>query len=144
MSRASPVTRSEPNPSLHLGDGVTQIDRKDKTVTTRQGLTLPYDKLVLATGSAAFVPPVPGVDKTGVFVYRTIEDLDALIAHSKSCQTAAVIGGGLLGLEAAKALLDMGLDTHVVQSSSRLMPRQLDDKGALLVKKKLETMGLHI
>lgn len=130
--------------TLHLGDGVNVIDCESKTVTTYQGKTLPYDKLVLATGSAAFVPPVPGVDKAGVFVYRTIEDLDALIAYSKNCRTAAVIGGGLLGLEAAKALLDMGLETHVVQSSPRLMPHQLDDKGALLVKKKLEALGLHI
>lgn len=130
--------------TLHLGDGVTAIDRAAKTVATKKGQTLPYDKLVLATGSAAFVPNIPGVEKPGVFVYRTIEDLDAIIAYSMGCRRAVVIGGGLLGLEATKVLSDLGLETHVVQSSNRLMPRQLDDRGAALLKKKIEARGVGV
>lgn len=134
----------EQDVTLHLGDGVTNIDRSNKTVTTRQGKTLPYDKLVLATGSAAFVPEIPGVEKRGVFVYRTIEDLDAIIAYSAHCRRAVVIGGGLLGLEATRVLSDLGLETHVVQRSKRLMPQQLDARGAALLKKKLEAQGVTI
>lgn len=130
--------------TLHLGDGVSAIDRSSKTVTTKKGQTLPYDKLVLATGSAAFVPDIPGVEKPGVFVYRTIEDLDAIIAYSTGCRKAVVIGGGLLGLEATKVLSDLGLETHVVQSSDRLMPRQLDDRGAALLRKKIEARGVGV
>lgn len=130
--------------TLHLGDGVVAINRKAKTVTTKKGQTLPYDTLVLATGSAAFVPTITGVDKPGVFVYRTIEDLDAIIAYSARCRRAVVLGGGLLGLEATKVLSDLGLETHVVQSSDRLMPRQLDAKGAALLKKKLEARGVRV
>src|SRR5260370_39759370 len=80
-----------------------------------------------ATGSAPFVRPVPGVDKTGVFVYRTIEDLDRMIDYGQTAKSAAVIGGVLLGLEAAKATHDLGLETHVVGFAPRLMPRQIDD-----------------
>lgn len=130
--------------TLHLGDGVSAINRAQKTVTTRQGEVLAYDKLVLATGSAPFIPPVPGIDKAGVFAYRTIEDLDAIIAHGARCTRAAVIGGGLLGLEAAKALSDMGLETHVVEFAPRLMPRQLDEKGAALLKRKIEALGVRV
>jgi len=135
---------AEQGVTLHLGDGVAAIDREHKTVTTHRGKVLPYDKLVLATGSAPFIPPVPGIEKTGVFAYRTIEDLDAIIAYGKRCTRAAVIGGGLLGLEAAKALTDMGLHTHVVEFAPRLMPRQLDEKGAALLKKKIEALGVQV
>ena len=85
---------------------------------------------MLATGSAPFVPPVPGIDKTGVFVYRTIEDLERSSPTPGTSKTAAVIGGGLLGLEAAKAAYDLGLETHVVEFAPRLMPRQVDDAGS--------------
>ena len=130
---------------IHLSDPVTNIDREAKTVSSHHGLTIPYDYLVLATGSAAFVPPIPGVEKDGVFVYRTIEDLDMMQEHAKKATKGAVIGGGLLGLEAAKALLDLGLEEiHVVEFASRLMPRQIDQAGSDILKAKLETLGLKI
>lgn len=130
---------------LHLSDPITNIDREAKTVSSHHGLTIPYDYLILATGSAAFVPPIPGVEKDGVFVYRTIEDLDMMQAHAKKATKGAVIGGGLLGLEAAKALLDLGLEeTHVIEFAPRLMPRQIDQAGSDILKAKLETLGLKI
>ena len=98
-----------------------------------KGARIAYDFVVLATGSFPFVPPVPGIDKLGVFLYRTIEDLERIIAYAKKVKKAAVIGGGLLGLEAAKATLDLGLETHVVEFAPRLMPRQVDDAGSRLL-----------
>ncbi len=133
------------NIKLYLSDPITNIDREAKTVSSHHGLTIPYDYLVLATGSAAFVPPIPGVEKDGVFVYRTIEDLDMMQEHAKKARKGAVIGGGLLGLEAAKALLDLGLEeTHVIEFAPRLMPRQIDQAGSNILKAKLETLGLKI
>jgi nitrite reductase (NADH) large subunit len=129
---------------LHTGELVTHIDRQAKTIQTQHGQTIPYDKLILSTGSSAFVPPIPGVEKDGVFVYRTIEDLDAIMGYAKKARKAAVIGGGLLGLEAAKAMIDLGLETHVVEFASRLMPRQLDEAGAGILKAKLEALGISI
>ncbi|HSZ72759.1 MAG TPA: FAD-dependent oxidoreductase, partial [Cytophagaceae bacterium] len=118
------------NIQLLLGDPVSQIDPVNKTVTSMKGIVISYDKLVMATGSAAFVPPIPGSEKDGVFVYRTIEDLDLIMDYSKKAKKGAVIGGGLLGLEAAKAVADLGLETHVIEFAPRLMPRQLDEAGA--------------
>src|SRR5262249_9389017 len=109
---------------LFVGDRATEISRSYRVVRSAQGRERPYDVVVLATGSAPFVPPVPGVEKKGVFVYRTIEDLEQIIAYAKDVNRAAVIGGGLLGLEAAKAAYDLGLETHVVEFAPRLMPRQ--------------------
>ena len=129
---------------LLTGECVVKIDPAAHYVQTHTGLQIPYDKLVLATGSGAFVPSVPGVEKEGVFVYRTIEDLDAIIGYSKGATRAAVIGGGLLGLEAAKATLDLGLETHVVEFAPRLMPRQLDAAGAGMLKRKMEALGIQI
>ena len=112
---------------LYLSDPVVDIDRERKTVRSHHGVVVDYDYLVLATGSGAFVPSIPGVEKDGVFVYRTIEDLELIQAYSKKAKNGAVLGGGLLGLEAAKALLDLGLKkTHVVEFATRLMPRQID------------------
>src|SRR6188474_610697 len=88
---------------LHIGDRASHIDRERRLVRSDRGVEIAYDHVVLATGSFPFVPPVPGVDKTGVFVYRTIEDLQNIIKYSGSSRRCAVIGGGLLGLEAAKA-----------------------------------------
>lgn len=133
------------NITLHLGDPVISIDRENKTVHSHAGLAASYDYLVLATGSSAFVPPIPGTDKKGVFIYRTIEDLEMMTAHAKKARKGAVIGGGLLGLEAAKAMLDLGVsDTHVIEFASRLMPRQLDDAGSNMLRTKLENLGLKI
>src|SRR5689334_13751459 len=91
---------------LHLGDRANTIDRQQQIVRSEKGTEIAYDYLVLATGSFPFVPTVPGVDKPGVFVYRTIEDLERIIAHAADSKRCAVIGGGLLGLEAAKAAFD--------------------------------------
>ncbi|TKK69755.1 nitrite reductase large subunit [Ilyomonas limi] len=130
---------------LYLGDPVQSIDRINKTVHSFHGITTTYDYLIIATGSAAFVPPVAGVEKEGVFVYRTIEDLEMMTAYAKKARRGAVIGGGLLGLEAAKALLDLGIkDTHVIEFAPRLMPRQIDDAGSNILKAKLENLGLKI
>ena len=129
---------------LHIGEKVVSIDRDKKTVTSSKGKVLEYDKLVMATGSAPFVPPVPGVDKDGVFVYRTIEDLDLMLDYAKNAKTCAVIGGGLLGLEAAKAAQDLGMKTHVVEFAPRLMPRQLDTDGGLLLKSIIEDRDISV
>ncbi len=130
---------------LILSDPVVDIDREAKTVRSHHGLVESYDYLIMATGSGAFVPPIPGVEKDGVFVYRTIEDLDLMQSHARKASKGAVIGGGLLGLEAAKALLDLGLkEVHVVEFAPRLMPRQIDDAGSRVLQAKLETLGLQI
>jgi len=133
------------NIRLHLGDPVQSMDREAKTIHSHKGITEGYDYLIMATGSAAFVPPIPGVDKQGVFIYRTIEDLEMMQAHARKAKTGAVIGGGLLGLEAAKAMLDLGIsNTQVIEFAPRLMPRQIDDAGSGILKDKLELLGLKI
>lgn len=129
---------------LRLGQKVRKINRESRVVSTASGEEFPYDTLVLATGSDAFVPPVPGVEKKGVFVYRTIDDLDRLTEYAQGRKSAAVIGGGLLGLEAAKAAKDLGLETHVVEMAPRLMPRQLDDAGSSLLRKEIESLGVKV
>ncbi|CAL9413132.1 nitrite reductase large subunit NirB [Streptomyces sp. enrichment culture] len=129
---------------LHTGDPAVAIDREARTVTARSGLTVAYDTLVLATGSYPFVPPVPGKDATGCFVYRTIEDLLAIEEYAKTAGTGAVVGGGLLGLEAAGALKGLGLDTHVVEFAPRLMPVQVDEGGGAALLRTLEGMGLSV
>src|SRR4030095_13394949 len=131
--------------NLHLGDPVQSIDRANKTIRSHTGLVLPYDYLILATGSSAFVPSIPGVEKEGVLCYRTIEALEFITDYARKAKKGAVIGGGLLGLEAAKALLDLGIEkTHVIEFAPRLMPRQIDDAGSKLLQNKLEQLGLHI
>lgn len=134
------------NIHIHLGDPVVNVNRQEKTITSFKGIIQSYDKLVFATGSAAFVPPIKGVEKEGIFVYRTIEDLDMMMAYSKKCKKGVVIGGGLLGLEAAKALLDMNIEPHVVEFAPRLMPRQLDEDGGAVLKAKMEALnvGVHL
>jgi nitrite reductase (NADH) large subunit len=129
---------------LRLGDPAVSLDTGTKTVGLKSGTTLRYDRLVLATGSAPFVPPVAGTDKQGVFVYRTIEDLEAILEYANRSNTGAVMGGGLLGLEAAKALLDMGLETHVIEFAPRLMPRQIDADGGEILREKLEALNVRI
>jgi nitrite reductase (NADH) large subunit len=130
---------------LHLGDPAEHIDRETRTVTARSGLQVTYDTLVLATGSYPFVPPVPGKDATGCFVYRTIEDLLAIEEYAKRrATTGAVVGGGLLGLEAAGALRGLGLDTHVVEFAPRLMPVQVDEGGGAALLRTITGMGLSV
>ncbi|MGV3560702.1 nitrite reductase large subunit NirB [Larkinella arboricola] len=130
---------------LYLTDPVVDIDRERREVRSHHGLVVPYDYLVLATGSGAFVPPVAGVEKDGVFVYRTIEDLDLIQSYARRARKGAVMGGGLLGLEAAKALLDLGLEeAHIIEFAPRLMPRQIDDAGSGVLQRQLESLGLTI
>ena len=129
---------------IHVGDRAARIDRTRRVVVSQKGWEVPYDRVVLATGSRPFVPPIAGVDKRGVFVYRTIEDLDAIIDYARHARTCAVIGGGLLGLEAAKAAYDLGLQTHVVEFAPRLMPRQIDDAGSQLLVRKIEDLGVQV
>jgi nitrite reductase (NADH) large subunit len=130
---------------LILTDPVVDIDLEAKTVTSHHHLIQKYDFLILATGSAAFVPQIEGVEKRGVFVYRTLEDLDLMRTYAKNVRRGAVIGGGLLGLEAAKALIDLGIEeTHVIEFAPRLMPRQVDMGGSQVLQAKLEDLGLNI
>jgi nitrite reductase (NADH) large subunit len=139
----------ENNIILNTSELITDINREQKTIHTHLEKTHTYDYLVLATGSAAFVPPIEGVDKEGVFVYRTIEDLDAIMAYAKKIKQngateAAVLGGGLLGLEAAKAVYDLGLKPHVVEFAPRLMPRQLDKGASDMLQSKIEELNISI
>jgi len=130
--------------SLRLAARAASIDRHNNTVTTVDGEVFGYDKLVLATGSNPFVPPVAGNDRPNCFVYRTIEDLEAMKAAGAKSKSGVVVGGGLLGLECAKALRDMGLDTHVVEFAPRLMAVQVDEGGGRVLRNKIEAMGLHV
>ena len=125
---------------------IGQIDRKAKQVIDQAGNRYGYDKLVLATGSHPFVPPVPGKDLSGVFVYRTLDDLADIQAHveKRKATTGAVIGGGLLGLEAAKILHDLGLKTSVIEMAPGLMPRQLDHDAAIRLRAHVESIGVDV
>ena len=129
---------------LRIGTSIQRVDRARREVIADGGDAIGYDELVLATGSAPFVPPVPGIATPGVHVYRTIEDLDAILGDLGHARRAAVIGGGLLGLEAARAVLDAGLETHVVELAPRLMPRQLDAVGAALLEASIRGLGVHL
>ncbi|NKF23446.1 nitrite reductase large subunit NirB [Solimonas marina] len=129
---------------LRLSAKVTAIDRDAKTVALDDGQTVDYDQLVLATGSFPFVPPIPGRDRANCFVYRTIEDLEAMRDAAAGAKTGVVVGGGLLGLEAAKALKDLGLTTHVVEFAPRLMAVQVDDGGGRLLRRKIESLGVTV
>ena len=148
----------DPRVRLVLDSVVTEIDREARTVTVvsppsavAEPLGNPgsvtvhdYDVLVLATGAAPFVPPVEGRGKDGCFVYRTIEDLEAIQAASRAATSGVVIGGGLLGLEAANALVQLGLDTHVVEMAPRLMPVQLDDAAGVTLVRHVEKLGVKV
>jgi nitrite reductase (NADH) large subunit len=129
---------------LYLGDRANTIDRRNQVVRSDRGVEIAYDYVVLATGSYPFVPPVPGIQMPGVFVYRTIEDLERIIQCAAQSKRCVVIGGGLLGLEAAKAAYDLSLETHVVEFAPRLMPRQLDDPGSRTLVKKIESLGVRV
>ncbi len=128
----------------YLSDKICKIDRMRKIVISASGLEVPYDKLILATGSFPFVPPVPGHDRDNCFVYRTIEDLEAITAAAEKSTIGAVVGGGLLGLEAAKALMDLGLKTHVVEFAPRLMAVQVDEGGGEILRAKIEELGVGV
>jgi nitrite reductase (NADH) large subunit len=132
---------------LRLGQSAESIDRAARKVTTLSGDILAYDALVLATGSYPFVPPVPGHDDPACFVYRTLDDLDGIRAAAEAAGPGAVgvvVGGGLLGLEAANALRLLGLTPHVVEYNTRLMPAQVDDGGGAILERLVTDLGLHV
>ncbi|MEU4548960.1 nitrite reductase large subunit NirB [Nonomuraea dietziae] len=131
-----------PGVVTRLSSRVTGIDRAAKVVTTEDGHAEPYDTLVLATGSAPFVPPVPGA--SDAFVYRTIDDLERIRQAASGAVRGVVVGGGLLGLEAADALRGLGLDTHIVELSPWLMPRQVDEGGGSVLKGHISNLGLTV
>ncbi|OLF10919.1 nitrite reductase large subunit [Actinophytocola xinjiangensis] len=138
----------DPDVTVHLGDPVVAIDRAARTVTSASGLVREYDALVLATGSSPFVPPVPGHDLPGCHVYRTLDDLDGIreyaarVPHGR--RAALVVGGGLLGLEAAKALRDLGLSPHVVELAPWLMPLQVDEGGGALLRRLITALDVTV
>ncbi len=129
---------------LVLGDRVVDIDRERRRVTTESGRELPYDTLVLATGSYPFVPPVPGHDQPGCMTYRTIDDLEQIRATAAESRTGVVVGGGLLGLECANALKNLGLETHVVEFAPGLMGVQLDEGASAMLRRKIEDLGVRV
>jgi nitrite reductase (NADH) large subunit len=138
----------DPDVEVRLGDPVVAIDRAARTVTSESGLVRGYDALVLATGSYPFVPPVPGHDLPGCHVYRTIDDLDGIREYAarvpQGRRAALVVGGGLLGLEAAKALRDMGLSPHVVELAPWLMPMQVDEGGGALLRRLITGLDVTV
>src|SRR5580698_6514725 len=144
LSLVKPGFFERENVLLKLNAKALSIDRAARTVRISTGETLSYDKLVLATGSSPFVPPIKGNDRQDCFVYRTIEDLEAMQACGARARTGVVVGGGLLGLECAKALRDMGLDTHVVEFAPRLMAVQVDDGGGRILRSKIEELGVTV
>jgi nitrite reductase (NADH) large subunit len=130
--------------TLRLAAKAVAIERRENRVTTADGERLHYDKLVLATGSYPFVPAVPGRERPHCHVYRTIEDLEAMQASGARSKSGVVIGGGLLGLECAKALRDMKLATHVVEFAPRLMAVQVDEGGGRVLRHKIEALGVQV
>lgn len=127
-----------------MGARAAQINRAARTVRTADGQTLHCDKLVLSTGSAPFVPPLPGRERADCFVCRTIKDLVAMQACGARSSSGVVVGGGLPGLECAKALRDMGLLTHVVEFAPRLMAAQVDERGGRVLRHRIEAPGVQV
>lgn len=135
--------------TLRTGEMITDIEVETKRVFTHKHDYFEYDYLVLATGSSCFVPNIKGVDKPGVLIYRTIEDLDAIKDYAQKLKhegkfKASVLGGGLLGLEAANAAKELGMQTDVIEFAPRLMPRQLDKAGSDMLQSKIESLGMKI
>ncbi|MBQ0929353.1 nitrite reductase large subunit NirB [Ideonella sp. 3Y2] len=144
LSLVTPGFYERPGLTLRLGARVASIERRERTLRLADGEQLHYDQLVLATGSVPFVPPIPGRDRDHCHVYRTIEDLQAMQASGAVSSSGVVIGGGLLGLECAKALRDMGLGTHVVEFAPRLMAVQIDEAGGALLRRRIEGLGVQV
>ncbi|MFN8077091.1 MAG: nitrite reductase large subunit NirB [Kineosporiaceae bacterium] len=162
LSLGDPALWQDPRVSLRRGEQVVAVDRQARVVTCASGRTYPYDALVLATGSSPFVPPVPGKDLSGCFVYRTLDDVASLRQYVEDLQraraeassdsrggtrgvvTGAVVGGGLLGLEAAGALQALGVDSHVVEFAPRLMPVQVDEGGGEALRRLIEGLGVTV
>ena len=129
--------------TLHVGKPVVEVDRVKRTVLAQDGTVAHYDRLLLATGSNAFMLPLPGKDLEGVIAYRDVADTQAMLDAAQKYQHAVVIGGGLLGLEAANGLMLRGMKVTVVHASSSLMERQLDSTAGALLQKSLEQRGLN-
>jgi len=128
--------------TLYTGESVVQIDSQKQEIITDKGRRESYDKLIIATGSLPFILPLPGADKAGVTAFRDIKDTEKMLEASKKYKKAAVIGGGLLGLEAARGLLNLGMDVTVIHIGSFLMERQLDETAGKLLQKELEEQGM--
>ena len=141
---------AENDVTLHAPARVTHIDRARKEIHSDDGQVTPYDKAIIATGSRPFVPPMEGLqtpdggDKHGVFVFRTIDDCHKIAGYANKCRRAAVIGGGLLGLEAARGLVNYGVEVHVIHISGHLMNQQLDPQAGAILKGIMEKMGIHV
>ncbi len=132
------------NITVHLGTKIIDIDALNKTVETDKGNAFSYDLLLLATGSNPFIPPIEGVRKKGVYVFRNMADTHGILEHCKSAKKAVVIGGGLLGLEAARGLLNQGQQVTVVHIMDRLMDVQLDTVGGQFLKREIEKLGIEV
>ncbi|MFH0516147.1 NAD(P)/FAD-dependent oxidoreductase [Streptomyces sp. M41] len=139
-----PVALTDSRVEVLTGSRVVGVDRERRVVRTEDGACRPYDALVLATGSRAFVPPVPGWDTAGCFAYRTLRDVEDIRAAATTGGTAVVVGGGLLGLEAANGLDALGMRVHVVELAPRLMPVQLDEPGGLLLAGIIRGRGVDV
>ncbi|MET9379489.1 FAD-dependent oxidoreductase [Streptomyces sp. NPDC002992] len=151
VSGPTPADLALPAPDslvdVRLSTTVTGVDRERRTVRCADGTRLGYDALVLATGSRPFVPPVPGHDRPHCFTYRTVEDVDAIRAAARAGRPGrpgVVIGGGLLGLEAAGALRHLGMRPHVVEAAPRLMPLQVDAGGGRLLASLVRDLGVEV
>ena len=144
LSLVSPNFFENNSITFYVNDKAVRIDRKNKQISSAQGKVIGYDKLVIATGSYPFVPPVPGHDRDHCFVYRTIEDLQAITNSGKGAKVGVVVGGGLLGLEAVNALKNLGLNTHVVEFAPRLMAVQIDHTGGTMLQRKVEALGVMV
>ena len=144
LSLTSEQAYQDLNVDYVLNAWVDNIDKEVKSVSIKQGATYHYDKLILATGSYPFVPPIPGHDQPHCLVYRTIEDLEQIEASAKQSKVGVVVGGGLLGLEAANALKQAGLETHVVEFAPQLMAVQVDAGGGKVLKDKIEALGVKV
>ena len=133
----------ENNIQLFTGESVTKIDVEAKRVISDHGREVEYDELIIATGSNSFMLPIPGADKLGVTGFRDIKDCEMMIKSAKQYKKAVVIGGGLLGLEAARGLLNLGMKVDVVHLMPSLMERQLDPIASSLLKAELEAQGMR-
>jgi len=141
---------AENNITLHAPSRIVDINRYAREVIANDGSHTPYDKLIIATGSRAFIPPMEGLqtpdgdDKHGVFVFRTIDDCHKIAGYATKCRRAVVIGGGLLGLEAARGLINFGVEVHVIHISGWLMNNQLDPQAGAILKNAMQKMGVHV
>ena len=129
--------------TLHVGHTVTSINVMERKVTSDQGIQVPYDELILATGSNAFMLPLPGANKEGVIAFRDMKDCQTMIEASQTYKKAVVIGGGLLGLEAARGLLNLGMEVSVVHIHEYIMERQLDQAASIMLRNELEQQGMN-